>query len=97
MTSMCKSLLTEDYFYIESVDAYQNVDVMLYGWLKSKEVKSFFSHAIKDVDGSLVGFIACDYIDDINPEISSESIKDELTKSSFVISPLLSIKNKAAE
>lgn len=92
MTLLTRNLVVDGFMDIEDVESIKELDYMFYGWVKSKGAKSFFCKGIKDVQGGLIGFIACDYvISNFKQSNTLENIHKELDKSGLVISPLLTM------
>lgn len=92
LTLLCRHLVSKGYLDIENLESFKELDYMFYGWLKSKGTKSFFCKGVKDRQGCLIGFIACDYVEsDFKKSTTIDQIHEELNKSSLVISPLLSM------
>lgn len=95
ITTLCTALLNHNKYFCENLDDLQESDSMLYIWLKSKGAKSFFSRALKDEDGNLMGFVACDYIDTDYKQITSlDQIEESLKICSLIVSPLLRVSDE---
>lgn len=92
LTLLCRHLVSKGYLDVENIEDFKELDYMFYGWIKSKGAKSFFCKGVKDKQGGLIGFIACDYVEsDFRKSTTVTQIHEELNKSSLVISPLLSM------
>lgn len=92
LNTLCTNLLNKDKYMCGNLDDLQEVDPMLYAWLKSKETKSFFGRALKDDNKNLIGFVACDYVNTNYEEVTNlKQIEESLKMCSIVVSPLMRV------
>jgi hypothetical protein len=92
LTTLCNNLLSTNKYSCDDINLLQDNDPMLYGWLKNKGTKSFFGRSLKDEDGNLIGFIACDYLDTEFSQVSSvKKIEERLRLCSLIVSPLIRV------
>lgn len=92
LNTLCTNLLNKDKYMCGNLDDIQEVDPMLYAWLKSKGAKSFFSRALKDDNKNLIGFVACDYVDTEYDKVTTlKQIEDSLRICSIIVSPLMRV------
>lgn len=92
LNTLCTNLLNKDKYMCGNLDDLQEVDPMLYAWLKSKGTKSFFGRALKDDNKNLIGFVACDYVNTNYEEVTNlKQIEESLKMCSIVVSPLMRV------
>lgn len=92
LNTLCTNLLNKDKYMCGNLNDLQEVDPMLYAWLKSKGTKSFFGRALKDDNKNLIGFVACDYVNTNYEEVTNlKQIEESLKMCSIVVSPLMRV------
>ena len=79
---LCESLIKEDKCYIPDIEILKQKDTTMYEYFLSRNVQALYSIAIKNNEGSIIGFIAIEFVNkkDVNMEQVEHCLHDKKIK-----------------